>query len=304
MLFTREELRTQGLTDLQVQRRLRARTLFRVARGYYATANPQQMSPEERHLQLVAGLRHQVKPGSVLSHASAGVLHGLWVSRRALNRMHVTRRASGNSVSRRVHVHRALGDVAVEEKLLPGVGPVPVTDLASTTVALLRLLDPLDAIAVADSALRVGLQKQTARGLLAQLEGHPGTRRARRTLEFSDPLSESPGESKSRWIFHTHQIPAPVLQQNFHTPSGQWVARTDFWWPEHNLIGEFDGNIKYGRLLKPGQSLEDVIRAERAREVALLNLGHRLTRWVSASVNSPADLAQQITRLLTSQRAA
>lgn len=304
MLFTREDLRTQRLTDEQLRRRLRARTLFRIARGHYATENPQQLSPEARHLQLVAGLMGQVKSGSILSHASAGVLHGLWVPQRALGRVHITRPASGNSVSRWIHLHRALGEVTVAELPLPGVGLVPVTDLAATTVALVRQLDPVDAIAVADSALRLGLDRRAALRLLDAMEGSPGTRRARRTLEFANALSESAGESKSRWIFHTHGIPAPTLQQNFYTPDGEWVARTDFWWREYNLIGEFDGQIKYGRLLKPGQSIEDVIRAERAREVALLNLGHRLTRWVSASVDNPRVLVQQITRLLGQRGAA
>ena len=32
---------------------------------------------------------------------------------------------------------------------------------------------------------------------------------------------------------------------------------------------EFDGEVKYGRLLKPGEKLEDVIRAERDREKLL-----------------------------------
>ena len=35
------------------------------------------------------------------------------------------------------------------------------------------------------------------------------------------------------------------------------MARPDFWWEERGLAGEFDGMVKYGRLLRPGQSVEE-----------------------------------------------
>jgi hypothetical protein len=45
---------------------------------------------------------------------------------------------------------------------------------------------------------------------------------------------------------------------------GRLIARVDFHWKEHQTVGEFDGKTKYGRLLKPGQRIEDVIFKETA----------------------------------------
>lgn len=50
---------------------------------------------------------------------------------------------------------------------------------------------------------------------------------------------------------------------------------TDFAWPEHRLLGEFDGKVKYGRLLLPGEEPGDAVFREKERE-DLLRL---LTGW-------------------------
>ena len=44
------------------------------------------------------------------------------------------------------------------------------------------------------------------------------------------------------------------------------VATTDWCWPDEGLFGEFDGAIKYGRLLLPGQDAGEVVFAEKQRE--------------------------------------
>jgi hypothetical protein len=56
-------------------------------------------------------------------------------------------------------------------------------------------------------------------------------------------------------------------------------ARTDFYWPEFRTVGEFDGKVKYGRGLRPGQSSGDVVYAEKLREDALRDLGYQVVRW-------------------------
>jgi hypothetical protein len=101
----------------------------------------------------------------------------------------------------------------------------------------------------------------------------PGTRQARRAIALLDPRSESPGESVSRVRLHQEGLPAPELQQDRYDEDGRIVARVDFYWEKQRTIGEFDGKIKYGRLLKRGQSIEDVVFAEKVREDALRDLG-------------------------------
>jgi hypothetical protein len=50
---------------------------------------------------------------------------------------------------------------------------------------------------------------------------------------------------------------------------------TDFAWPEHRLLGEFDGRVKYGRLLRPGEEPGDAVFREKRRE----DLLRRVTGW-------------------------
>jgi hypothetical protein len=70
-------------------------------------------------------------------------------------------------------------------------------------------------------------------------------------------------------------LPAPELQYEVFDNDGRLVGRTDFAWPAYRLFGEFDGQGKYLRNLKPGQSVADVVLAEKQREDRI----RELTRW-------------------------
>ena len=302
MIETTEQLLARGWTYAEIRQRVRDGALHRLARGSYSDQNPAQLTAEERHLQLVAGLRAGLAESSVLSHASAGVLHELWLPAEQLTRVHVARRDARDSQGRRVHIHPLAERAGVEILQQADDPPIQLTDLLTTTLALVSTLDLPAAVAVADSALRKGLDRAVALAAVAEWKPRPGRRRARLALEFADKLSESAGESRSRWLMHELGLPAPVLQQDFANDDGQWIARVDFWWPEQGVIGEFDGRVKYGRLLRPGQRIEDVIEAERERERALQNLGHWVTRWMWRSLDVPSEFRRQLRRALARGR--
>ena len=63
-------------------------------------------------------------------------------------------------------------------------------------------------------------------------------------------------------------------------PDGEVIARLDFLWREQGVAGEFDGKVKYGRLLKPGQSIEEVIFAEKVREDRVRDEDLGMVRWI------------------------
>ena len=67
------------------------------------------------------------------------------------------------------------------------------------------------------------------------------------------------------------------------------LARCDFGWEEHRTVGEYDGKVKYGRLLKPGQDPGDVVYDEKLREDMLRDLGHEVARWTSPDPPVPDD---------------
>jgi hypothetical protein len=44
-------------------------------------------------------------------------------------------------------------------------------------------------------------------------------------------------------------------------------------------VGEFDGEVEYGRELQPGQDLGEVVFREKLREDALRDAGRQVVRW-------------------------
>jgi hypothetical protein len=115
-------------------------------------------------------------------------------------------------------------------------------------------------------------------------------------MALLDPRSESPGESVSRVRLHEDGLPAPELQQDIYDENGRFIARVDFCWKERRTIGEFDGKIKYGKLRKPGQSLEDAIYAEKLREDAIRDLGWQVVRWIWADLYRRGVIRDRVLR--------
>jgi hypothetical protein len=173
-------------------------------------------------------------------------------------------------------VHGALLDV--HEIVL--IDNMPVTSLARTVLDLARTWPMTQAVAAGDRALTLGLTGAELDVGLIAMKRWPGVRAARRVVEFLDVRSESVGESMSRVRLMEEGLPAPKSQREIYGPDGKPIARVDFFWEEHQTVGEFDGKIKYGRLLKPGQRIEDVIFEEKLREDAVRDLGLQVVRWI------------------------
>jgi hypothetical protein len=85
-------------------------------------------------------------------------------------------------------------------------------------------------------------------------------------------------------------------QGEIFAPDGRLVARVDFYWEEQQTVGEFDGKIKYGRLLKPGQRIEDVIFDEKVREDAVRDLGLQVVRWLWSDLYRRGVLRERVLR--------
>lgn len=92
------------------------------------------------------------------------------------------------------------------------------------------------------------------------------------------------------------------LQFEIRGEGGLLVARTDFGWEERRLVGEFDGRIKYGRLLEPGQEPGDAVFEEKRREDAVRAEGWGVTRWVWADLAAGHRLAARVRRALEQGR--
>jgi hypothetical protein len=279
------DLGTRG----ELLRRIKSGELVRVSRGVYRSpVDPAVRSGparDLRYLHRVQAAQVSTDEQLVFSRESAAVLWQL---------------PSVDGWPAAVHV---VADCAAGGRSTVGlqrhtVGPVVsvrlsglrATTLARTVVDIARTANLREAVAMADAALH-GLRDRSGRiirapiskdELLAELHdagSGNGVVKARVAIEIADGASESPGESCSRVGFHLLGFTPPRLQVTFSDRFGV-IGTVDFWWPEFNLIGEFDGAVKYDDpVFLAGRTPQQALHDEKRREDRLRALGHAVTRW-------------------------
>lgn len=274
------ELLRAGLSQHEIARQTRTGALTRVRHGSYIS-EPLPTDPRERQLTLIAATT--LSEGTVLSHQSAAALHGLPLPLGIPDVVTATRAGRGGG---HVRPHLHVRCAPLEEVDVVSRQGVRLTSLARTAYDLARS-HGLDAgVAAVDAATRRGVGPATWDRLEEQGRRWPGSRDARFALRFRHGNSESPGESVCRLRFRQIGIPDPTLQfEIIHL--GQLLGRSDFGWPELRLLGEFDGRVKYGRLLQPGEAPGDVVHREKRREERICALGWWFARFTWADFAHP-----------------
>lgn len=127
----------------------------------------------------------------------------------------------------------------------------------------------------------------------------PGSQKIHVVLHHMDGRCESPGETRSNFLFWRYGVPRPELQFEVHDERGRLVAVTDFVWHEHKTFGEFDGKKKYIRGLKEGEEPGDVVFREKQREDLVRSLtGYTCGRLVWSDLSRPHETARRFRRLL------
>lgn len=291
-VLLRSDLVTRGLADGDLARLRRLGDLEHVRRGAYVRPSGQRLTPEQQHQVLIAGTMPQLGDGAALSHASAAVQHDLPVWAEALGSVHVTRPRPGGG-GRRTVLRRHTSPLDAHE--VTDVNGWPTTVLARTVVDHARSVPYSQGVAAADRALQLGLDPVLLPLALEREAGWPGVGRARRVAAFADGRSESAGESVSRVVLSElglmpDELQLPVLD-------GVRVAgRVDFAWLEHRTVGEFDGRVKYGRLLEEDEDVREVVYREKLREDLLRDLGWQVVRWTWADLDRPAVIADRLRR--------
>jgi hypothetical protein len=191
-----------------------------------------------------------------------------------------------------MHVHAA----PLRPEEIVEVDGVPVTAPARTVVDTARGAQFTGSVVIADAALQAGLVDPAAlTGAVERARRRPGVAQARRVVAFAQPGGHSVGESRSRVLLARAGLPPPVLQWPVTDGAGRHVGTTDFGWPDLGVVGEFDGMVKYGRLLRPGQSPGDAVVAEKYREDRLRDEGLRVVRWIWRELD---DFDTVVARLL------
>lgn len=284
-----------GYSDDELRRMRAGRQLVALRPGAYVTGDDERLrSPADRHLLAIGAALHQLGPGAVVSHASAAVVHRLPLWATPLDRVHVTRnRRSGGRRSRYLHLHAAALDVDEVEL----VGGIPVTTVARTIADLARALPFEPALVPADAALfRHLVTPMDLEDAVERSSNRRGNAAARRVVAFGDGGGQSPGETRSRVALFRAGLPPPRLQRELFSHTGRFIGRVDFDWDELGCVGEFDGEVKYGRELQAGQDPGEVVFQEKLREDALRDAGRQVVRWVWAELSRFEGVVDQLER--------
>lgn len=288
----RSQALAAGYTEAEIDRRRRQKLWVPIRRGAYVErAVYAAMTREQLHVALVhAAVRSLAKP-AVVSHVSAAVLRGMPSWGLDLSLVHVTR---GDLHSPRIEggVHHHAGELRNDD--LEQIDGIWVTSPARTAIDTARVTEFEAAVVVTDALLHRGLvDRGTILDRLESMRDWPGTCNAGRVAEFADGRSESVGESRTRVAFELVGLPRPDLQRLITTPDGKIVGRSDFLFDGLWTIGEFDGRVKYGRLLKPGEAPGDVVWREKQREDRIRDLGYEVGRIIWSDLSDRPVVAER-----------
>jgi hypothetical protein len=295
--FTRTHAREAGYDDRAITRVYRAGRWTRIRRGYYTFPDVWLgATDEERHLIRCRAVLDSLGDDVVLSHVSGCVALEIDVWGVSLDRVHVTRLdgAAGRLEGDVVHHEGFVSDDEVIEVrgmrvLAPSRCVLEAGSVASSESALVLL----------NSALHRKRCTVTDIGNQFDRMAHwPRTRHLHVPVHMATDKAESVGESRGLWLFWVEHLPAPTLQHEVHDGE-RFVGRTDWGWPKLRGLGEFDGKVKYGRLLRDGQDPGEVVFREKQREDDLREVtGCWMIRLVWADLDRPARTAQRLRRLI------
>ena len=152
-----------------------------------------------------------------------------------------------------------------------------MTSVPRTLADLARTLPFEQALVVADAALHGHRATPAAFAeAVARAAGREGSPPARRVVAAADPRAGEPGRDAQPG---GDRAGSASRRRCCSTTFPELGVRTDFYWEEFRTVGEFDGRVKYGRSLRPGEDPGEAVYREKRREDALRDLGLKVVRW-------------------------
>lgn len=289
MIHRRTLLEDDTHADRRLSRQVRQGTLTRLRPGRFVMAQDlSDVEAEAEHRLKVQACVELCRPGTVVSHVSAAILHGIDVWNIDLSRVHVTKsRPNSGHIAQQIHIHCS----NMEPLETVEIGGLTVTSVARTVLDIGCTVGFEEAVVVADCALNMQLvSKSELADTLALAGRRRGIDRARKVVAFADERSESVGESRGRVFMHRQKLPAPLLQYEVRNSVGRVVGVCDFGLPEIGWVGEFDGRIKFGRLVKQGETAGQTAFREKRRQDLICDEDLAMLRWSWGEYYYPAAL--------------
>lgn len=279
-VFQRREALEHGYLDKDLVAGLRGGLLARIRPGAYTRQSTWAAAdPVEQHRLRAHAVLRSHSSRLALSHTSAAVEHGLRLYRPDLTKVHVT------TLDRKLA--RTTPDVVYHQGAVPPAQLVEangcaVTSASRAALEAASLVDVQKGLVILDSVLDLGLTDLDAvQRAHEAFSRWPGARSLQIAVRLARPGAGSVGETLARHLMWIEHLPEPVLQYEVRDNAGTLVGRSDFCWPEHGLLGEFDGVQKYGRLLRLGETPGDAVVREKVREDALRSItGFMMVRLI------------------------
>ncbi|MGR6740602.1 hypothetical protein ACU6RU_01015 [Microbacterium sp. F1-18] len=303
LLHRRRDLLEAGESERSIARSVRDGIRVHVRRGWYVDRPAfDELYAEDAHLLHVISVAHDVRGEAVVSHESAGVLHGLDLYRVRPARVHLTT-APGARVSSGPDAFRHCTPLDAHD--IVEVNGIRCTSLARTIFDVARTMTPEAALVMADRADRIWFDRtggdpddwrNAMAARIARAGGARGIRRARWVTGFADGRAESTLESVSRFRLHQRGFRSIRIQVPIAGPRGSGWYRVDFGLDDAEAWGECDGAGKYlDTDLRAGRPAEQIALDEKRREDWIRGTtGRRLVRWEARHVTSPAALAARL----------
>ena len=288
------DLAALGVDHRETQALVRSGVLVRLRRGTFVEGAVWRTAPPwDRHEMRARAVLRAFGPGAAvaLSHHSALAARRVGVHG-VDDRAHLCRTDGGRSFQDAVVVvHRRVPDEVLVDT---ACGPAVQTALAALQVAARFGVEA--GLVSADAALREGrATRAELERALPVLGGGRGHLRAARTAELASALSESAGESRTRWVLLTLGLPLPEQQAEIVDRDGILVARVDFLYRDRGVVVEFDGMLKYD---DPA-----ALRQEKLREDRLRELGYEVVRLTWADLADPRLVERRLRAAFARSRA-
>jgi Protein of unknown function (DUF559) len=276
--FFLEEARSAGLTLSA----LSGKTWQRLGAELYRWKE----LPDDPWLTLSAW-RRLLPPKTVFAGATAAWLFGLDLE--PTNPVEVAVPASSGLRSRAGLIVRRC---EIPDREIVSIRRHRTTALPLTLTGLCLQRPAVEALVAIDMAIHRGLIDSAALGRYAEIsKGRPGAARLRSLALLAAP-SESPMETRLRWLLIQAGLPQPEVQTNLRDGAARFVGRADLYYPAARLVLEYDG----------GNHRERMVDDDR-RQNLLVNAGYRVLRFTSADIRGRVEVVVAQVRAALASRA-
>lgn len=167
-----------------------------------------------------------------------------------------------------------------------------VTSLNRTLLDLCATLTQVEALVALDLACHANLIDIDALCLYAdEARGRRGAARLRRLAGLA-AAAESPMETRLRWLLIEAGLPSPEVQTDLYDDWGELIGRADLFYPQANLVIEFDGGNHRDRLVSDDR-----------RQNSLHRAGFQILRFTTPDVyGRPSNVVALVTAALRPRR--